>query len=91
MKSAVRAETARMERKVAHADSQRELMQLELQKEQVARRNQRRAAAEREEELEARLKAHADKIEAIQADADEMRARLDERNKQVQLLRSRVS
>lgn len=87
---AVRTETSRMERKVAHADAQRELMQHELQKEQVARRNARRAAHEREQELESRLKAQEERTKAILADAEETRARLDDRNKQLQLLRSRV-
>lgn len=88
---AVRTETARMERKVTHADAQRELMQHELQKEQVARRNAKRAAYEREQELESRLQAQEQRIKGMQEDAKETRARLDDRNKQVQLLRSRVS
>lgn len=88
---AVRQETARMERKVAHADAQRELMQHELQKEQVARRNAKRAAYEREQELESRLKAQEERIKGMREDAEETRSRLDDRNKQVQLLRSRVS
>lgn len=88
---AVRAETARMERKVAQADAQRELMQQELQKEQVARRNFRRAAAEREHELETRLAKQEERTTFARRDADEARTRLDDRNKQLQLLRSRVS
>lgn len=89
--AAVRAETARMERKVAQAVSERDLMQRDLEKEAVAHRAFRRAAIEREAALDARLADERRRTELARADVADIQQRLDERNRQLQILRAKVS
>ena len=57
VKKAVEAEKARGEKAIKAVEAQRDLIQRSLEKEQVGRKNFRRAMMEREAEMERRVEA----------------------------------